>query len=87
MLKRVSPMSNVERQRKFRMAHPEYDRLRKARARAGAAAGAKALSVRLAAEAAERAAMASADVAAASEAEPTSEGPQLLLFPAMRPAA
>jgi hypothetical protein len=69
-------MSNAERQRLFQLGHPGYDARRKARERA---AGKRAARASIAKR--------SAAAAAAAEAGPTSEGSQLLLFPAMRRAA
>lgn len=70
-------MSNSERQRQFQLGNPGYDARRKARERSAAKQGRRAyIAKRRAAAEAERAAA----LAAAAD-------PQLLLFPAMRPAA
>ena len=70
-------MSNAERQRRFQQRHPGYDVRRKALSRQMADQGAERLE-------AERRAAAAAQLATAV---PTEADGQLLLFPAMRPAA
>ena len=66
-------MSNAERQRLFQLGNPGYDARRKARERA---AGKRAVQAAIARRRAE----------AAAERAAEADG-QLLLFPAMRPAA
>lgn len=80
MMTPTPPQSNAERQRHFQRAHPGYDARRKARQRAAG----KRVAAQL--RAAQLAAAAEGSVAVA-QAEPASEGSQLLLFPALRPAA
>jgi hypothetical protein len=84
MLIPAPPKSNLQRQREFQKAHPGYDRLRKARARAGH----KQIKARLAAEHAALLAAAVAEAQPLALPTPATENDgQLLLFPALRPAA
>jgi hypothetical protein len=81
MLTDTPPMSNNERQRKFQLGHPGYDARRKARQRQSARRAAELYRAERLKEAEARRA-AEAAVAATRDADG-----QLLLFPAMRPAA
>ena len=91
MLKPAPPLTTAQRQAMFQASHPGYDRRRKARGRLSREARRLkqvALLAQLRAEAESAAAGNEAGAASPELTAPAADsGGQLLLFPAMRPAA